>query len=124
MRAAMGLTQRIARELRERGTYSSRLEGAMSYSEANRLFELSRGYFRRGRFRFARGNPGVRRGQLDSGPLACKMGGAGNGRVSAPVMSNRVSTLPCGRAFEVRYLARIAGLTQLGLRIRRCSRKG
>lgn len=38
MRAAMGLTQRIAKELRDEGTYSW-LEGTMSYVEANRLFE-------------------------------------------------------------------------------------
>jgi 2-methylisocitrate lyase-like PEP mutase family enzyme len=38
MRAAMGLMQRIARELRERGTYQLMLEGAMGYAEANGLF--------------------------------------------------------------------------------------
>ncbi len=39
MRAAMGLTDRIARELHDRGTYESLLEGAFPYAEANRLFE-------------------------------------------------------------------------------------
>jgi 2-methylisocitrate lyase-like PEP mutase family enzyme len=39
MRAGMGLTQRIAKELRERGTYSSMTDGAMPYPEANRLFK-------------------------------------------------------------------------------------
>ena len=39
MRATMGLTQRIAKELREQGTYASILEGAMQYADANRLFE-------------------------------------------------------------------------------------
>lgn len=38
MRAAMGLTERIARELLDRGTYSSMTEGAMPYADANRLF--------------------------------------------------------------------------------------
>jgi len=38
MRAAMGLTQRIAKELRDQGTYSW-LEGTMPYADANRLFE-------------------------------------------------------------------------------------
>jgi 2-methylisocitrate lyase-like PEP mutase family enzyme len=41
MRATMGLTQRIAKELREQGTFSSLLEGAMPYADANRLFEKS-----------------------------------------------------------------------------------
>jgi 2-methylisocitrate lyase-like PEP mutase family enzyme len=39
MRASMGLTQRIASELFEHGTYASFTEGAMPYPEANRLFE-------------------------------------------------------------------------------------
>ena len=39
MRASMGLTRRIATELLERGTYSSFTEGAMLYTDANRLFE-------------------------------------------------------------------------------------
>jgi 2-methylisocitrate lyase-like PEP mutase family enzyme len=39
MRACMGLTQRIAKELLERGTYSAFTDGAMPYPEANRLFE-------------------------------------------------------------------------------------
>jgi 2-methylisocitrate lyase-like PEP mutase family enzyme len=38
MRAAMGLTERIARELLDHGTYSSMTEGAMPYADANRLF--------------------------------------------------------------------------------------
>jgi len=38
MRAAMGLMQRIARELKEKGTYSAMTEGAISYADANRLF--------------------------------------------------------------------------------------
>ncbi|HUA19259.1 MAG TPA: isocitrate lyase/phosphoenolpyruvate mutase family protein [Bryobacteraceae bacterium] len=38
MRATMGLTQRIAKELRGPGTYSW-LEGSLSYVDANRLFE-------------------------------------------------------------------------------------
>jgi 2-methylisocitrate lyase-like PEP mutase family enzyme len=39
MRASMGQTQRIAKELFERGTYSLMTEGAMPYTEANSLFE-------------------------------------------------------------------------------------
>jgi 2-methylisocitrate lyase-like PEP mutase family enzyme len=39
MRATMGLTDRIAKELLEHGTYSAFTEGAMSYPDANRLFE-------------------------------------------------------------------------------------
>ncbi len=39
MRATMGLTQRIATELMERGTYTSFTEGAYNYVDANRLFE-------------------------------------------------------------------------------------
>lgn len=39
MRASMGLTQRIAKELRDQGTYSSMTDGAMPYPEANRLFQ-------------------------------------------------------------------------------------
>jgi len=39
MRATMGLTERIAKELLERGTYSAFTEGAMPYADANRLFE-------------------------------------------------------------------------------------
>jgi 2-methylisocitrate lyase-like PEP mutase family enzyme len=38
MRAAMGLMQRIAKELREQGTYSAMTDGALSYSDANHLF--------------------------------------------------------------------------------------
>jgi len=41
MRATMGLTQRIAKELLERGTYSSFTDGAISYLDANRLFEVT-----------------------------------------------------------------------------------
>ena len=37
MRATLGLTERIARELREQGTYAAMLDGAMGYSEANGL---------------------------------------------------------------------------------------
>jgi 2-methylisocitrate lyase-like PEP mutase family enzyme len=37
MRATLGLTDRIANELRDRGTYESMLEGAIPYAEANRL---------------------------------------------------------------------------------------
>jgi 2-methylisocitrate lyase-like PEP mutase family enzyme len=39
MRATMGLVARIARQLREKGTYSLFTDGAMTYTEANRLFE-------------------------------------------------------------------------------------
>jgi 2-methylisocitrate lyase-like PEP mutase family enzyme len=38
MRASMGLTQRIAKELLEQGTYSSFTDGAIQYPDANRLF--------------------------------------------------------------------------------------
>lgn len=38
MRASMGLTRRIAQELRDQGTYASMTEGAMFYADANRLF--------------------------------------------------------------------------------------
>lgn len=38
-RAALGLTRRIVRELRSRGTYEEMLRGSMPYAEANRLFE-------------------------------------------------------------------------------------
>lgn len=38
MRASMGLTQRIARELREHGTFQAMSEGAMDYVTANQLF--------------------------------------------------------------------------------------
>lgn len=38
MRATLGLVQRIARELKDQGTYSSFVEGAVSYADANRLF--------------------------------------------------------------------------------------
>jgi len=38
MRACMGLTDRIAKELFEKGTYSSFTDGAMAYLDANRLF--------------------------------------------------------------------------------------
>ncbi len=38
MRATLGLVQRIARELKDEGTYSSFLDGALSYADANRLF--------------------------------------------------------------------------------------
>jgi 2-methylisocitrate lyase-like PEP mutase family enzyme len=39
MRATMGLVAQIARQLREKGTYSLFTDGAMTYTEANRLFE-------------------------------------------------------------------------------------
>jgi 2-methylisocitrate lyase-like PEP mutase family enzyme len=39
MRATMGLTRDIAAELKHEGTYSRMLEGAVSYADANRLFE-------------------------------------------------------------------------------------
>jgi 2-methylisocitrate lyase-like PEP mutase family enzyme len=39
MRATLGLTRRIARELKQSGTYRTLLEGAMPYAEANALFE-------------------------------------------------------------------------------------
>lgn len=38
MRAVMGLTTRIARELHDHGTYESMLEGAILYPDANRMF--------------------------------------------------------------------------------------
>ena len=38
MRATMGLTQRIAQELRDQGTYSSFTDGALDSASANRLF--------------------------------------------------------------------------------------
>jgi 2-methylisocitrate lyase-like PEP mutase family enzyme len=38
MRAAMGLTRRIAKELKEHGTFASMTDGAMPYKEANELF--------------------------------------------------------------------------------------
>jgi 2-methylisocitrate lyase-like PEP mutase family enzyme len=38
MRASMGLTQRIAKELKEHGTFALMTEGAMPYLEANQLF--------------------------------------------------------------------------------------
>lgn len=38
MRAIMGVTTRIARELHDQGTYESMLEGAIPYADANRLF--------------------------------------------------------------------------------------
>jgi 2-methylisocitrate lyase-like PEP mutase family enzyme len=38
MRATLGLTARIARQLREEGSYSLMTDGATSYADANRLF--------------------------------------------------------------------------------------
>ena len=38
MRATMGLTQRIAQELRDQGTFSSFTDGALDFASANRLF--------------------------------------------------------------------------------------
>jgi 2-methylisocitrate lyase-like PEP mutase family enzyme len=37
MRATLGLLKRIARELREQGSFSLMTEGAMPYPDANRL---------------------------------------------------------------------------------------
>jgi hypothetical protein len=39
MRATLGLTRRIAQELKQSGTYSALLEGTMPFAEANALFE-------------------------------------------------------------------------------------
>ena len=39
MRASMGLTSRIAKHIREKGTFEIMTEGAMPYTEANRLLE-------------------------------------------------------------------------------------
>jgi 2-methylisocitrate lyase-like PEP mutase family enzyme len=39
MRATMGLTRRIAEELKREGTYSRMLDGPVSYADANRLLE-------------------------------------------------------------------------------------
>src|SRR5713226_3751916 len=39
MRAALGLIARIARQLREEGSFSLMTDGAMTYADANRLFE-------------------------------------------------------------------------------------
>jgi len=41
MRAALGLLRRIAREIREGGTYGALTSGALSYAEANGLFTRS-----------------------------------------------------------------------------------
>jgi 2-methylisocitrate lyase-like PEP mutase family enzyme len=38
MRATLGLTRRIARELKQSGTYTALLEGTMPFAEANTLF--------------------------------------------------------------------------------------
>jgi 2-methylisocitrate lyase-like PEP mutase family enzyme len=38
MRATLGLTARIARQLREEGSFSLMTDGAMTYADANRLF--------------------------------------------------------------------------------------
>ena len=37
MRATLGLVDRIARELRDHGSYTSMTEGALSYAEVNAL---------------------------------------------------------------------------------------
>ena len=37
MRATMGLMRRIAEEIRDSGTYTAMLEGAITYTEANEL---------------------------------------------------------------------------------------
>jgi hypothetical protein len=39
MRAAMGLTRRIAEEFRDLGTYSRMLDGPVTYPEANELMQ-------------------------------------------------------------------------------------
>jgi 2-methylisocitrate lyase-like PEP mutase family enzyme len=39
MRATLGLIDRIARELKDRGTYESMLESAIPYAEVNRLLD-------------------------------------------------------------------------------------
>ena len=39
MRATLGLLTRLARELRDQGTFSSMNDGAITYAEANQLFE-------------------------------------------------------------------------------------
>jgi len=41
MRATLGLLRRITRELQDSGTYRALTEGALSYPEANALFERS-----------------------------------------------------------------------------------
>jgi 2-methylisocitrate lyase-like PEP mutase family enzyme len=38
MRATLGLTERIARELLDQGTYTAFTEGALPYAEANERF--------------------------------------------------------------------------------------
>ena len=43
MRATLGLVQRIARELKDQGTYTSFVDGALSYPDANRLFRPKEG---------------------------------------------------------------------------------
>jgi 2-methylisocitrate lyase-like PEP mutase family enzyme len=42
MRASMGLTARIAKHIRDKGTFEIMTDGAMPYSEANRLLEKHR----------------------------------------------------------------------------------
>jgi 2-methylisocitrate lyase-like PEP mutase family enzyme len=42
MQAALGLTRRIAAELRERGTYASLSDGALSVGELNALMTVDR----------------------------------------------------------------------------------
>lgn len=42
MRATLGLTRRIAEELLEQGTYSTMVEGAISYADVNRMLGLRR----------------------------------------------------------------------------------
>jgi 2-methylisocitrate lyase-like PEP mutase family enzyme len=39
LRATLGLTRRIAQELKQSGTYTAMLDGAMPFAEANALFE-------------------------------------------------------------------------------------
>jgi 2-methylisocitrate lyase-like PEP mutase family enzyme len=38
MRATLGLVSRMARQLRDEGTFSLMTDGAMTYADANRLF--------------------------------------------------------------------------------------
>jgi 2-methylisocitrate lyase-like PEP mutase family enzyme len=42
MRATLGLVDRIARELHDRGTYTAMLDSAIPYADVNRLFETAR----------------------------------------------------------------------------------
>jgi 2-methylisocitrate lyase-like PEP mutase family enzyme len=44
MRATLGLLRRIAKQLREKGSYSLMTEGALPYAEVNQLFEKQQGH--------------------------------------------------------------------------------